>query len=183
MEGIMRSIRSLLIVIILLIAGSYFLLQLNSTFDDGGEQLELNEVSDLPKLKSNQESKETTELLYGDVFEMIEISSNELIDKLGDPDRKDLSAYGYEWWVYKNDNDQYIQFGIEDDTVKTIYGTGEKLGSSPFEIGTSYEEIAKNFTLKDKITYQKGISFYSFLLKEEDIETHPLIKLSDDLFL
>jgi len=179
----MRSIRSLLIVIILLIAGCYFLLQFNSYFGSGETQLELNEISDLPKLKSNQESKETTDLLYGDLFDLIEISSKELINLYGEPDRKDLSAYGYEWWVYNNNSDQYIQVGLEDDTVKTIYGTGENLLSSPFDIGTSYDEITKKFSLKNKITYQKGISFYSFLLKDEDLKTNPLIKLSDDLFL
>jgi len=180
----MRSIRSLLIVIILLIAGCYFLLQYNSYFSDGEIQLELNEISDLPKLKSNQESKKTTELLNGDIFDMIGASGDELIEILGSkPDRKDLSAYGYEWWIFQNGSDQYIQVGVEDDTVKTIYGIGDKLTSSPFEIGTSYDEIEKKFPFKNKITYQKGISFYSFLLKDEDLKTNPLIKLSDDLFL
>lgn len=179
----MRSIRSLLIVIILLIAGCYFLLLSNSYFGGGGSQLDVNEISDLPKLKSNQENKETAELLYGDIFDLIGLSSRELVELLGEPIRKDLSAYGYEWWVFLNDTDQYIQVGIEDDIVKTIFGTGEKLQSKPFTIGTSYEEIAQKFTLKEKITYQKGISFYSFLLKDDDLKTNPLIKLSDDLFL
>src|SRR5690625_4471538 len=142
-EVIMRGIRSLLIVIILLIAGCYFLLQSNNYFGNGGLQLNVNEISDLPKLKSNQENKGTAELLYGDLFDLIGVSSKELVELFGEPIRIDLSAYGYEWWIFLNETDQYIQVGIEDAIVKTIYGTGENIASKPFTIGTSYEEIAQ----------------------------------------
>src|SRR5690625_7911083 len=152
MEGIMRSIRSLLIVIILLIAGCYFLLQYNSYFSDGEIQLELNEISDLPKLKSNQESKKTTELLNGDIFDMIGASGDELIEILGSkPDRKDLSAYGYEWWIFQNGSDQYIQVGVVDDTVTTIYVIGDIFTSSLFEIRSSSDDCVKMDNFKHNI--------------------------------
>src|SRR5690625_3901558 len=125
----MRHIRSLLIVIFLLIAGCYFILQFNNYINIGDTTTKLNEIADLPKLKSNQENKQMKDMLTGDLFDLMNQSSGDVIDQYGAPTRKDLSAYGYEWWIYDNGYDEYIQFGIEDHTVRTIFGTGNNLPS------------------------------------------------------
>src|SRR5699024_7963174 len=90
----------------------------------------------LPKIKSNQEEKEVLPFFEGDLFSYIGKKSDKLIDDLGDPDRKDMSAYGYTWWVYT-----------------------------------------------DEIEYKDDLSFYKFLMSDEDLRTNPLVKISDDVFV
>src|SRR5699024_4420871 len=51
-----------------------------------------------PKRKLNQEEKEVLPLFEGDLFTDIGKNSENLIDDLGEPDRKDMSAYGYTRW-------------------------------------------------------------------------------------
>lgn len=48
-------------------------------------------------------------------------SEQELISNLGEPDRKDISEYGFEWYIYNRDYSKYIQIGVKDNTVVGIY--------------------------------------------------------------
>lgn len=50
--------------------------------------------------------------LEGDLYQWIGKTSTELTDELGEPDRIDVSAYNYEWYVYNNSESQYGQFGF-----------------------------------------------------------------------
>ena len=136
-----------------------------------------------PKLKSNQTKKDKKSFLHGDLFHMMGESKEELEKQLGDPVRKDPTPYGYTWWVYKDNTSNYVLYGVEEDKIETIFATGDDISSTPFQIGHSYEQIEKNFPFEEQITYQNGLSFYTFKLKDTDIQTNPLIKLSDDLFV
>src|SRR5699024_2829743 len=89
----------------------------------------------------------------------------------------------YTWWVYELEEMNYIQFGITDKQITTIFATGNSLSAEPFQIGRDYEELLDEFSFPDKITYQKGISFYSFLLNDDDLKTHPLLQVADDGFV
>ncbi|MEI3606746.1 CAP domain-containing protein [Pseudogracilibacillus sp. SE30717A] len=175
----MRKLISILIIIGCIVAGAYIvldkdLLTKEITLYDSDEEL--------PKLKSNQTSKEMKILLKGDIFDQMDQSSDELIKKFGEPVRKDLTPYGYTWWIYTDEQTNVVQFGIENDRVQTIFATGEGIESDPFTLGMNYDEIEKKFPFKNKVTYQTGLSFYSFLLNETDLKMNPLIKLSEEMF-
>lgn len=43
---------------------------------------------------------------------------------LGEPDRKDASVYGFEWYVYNKDPLQYTLIGMRDGTVTGLYTSG-----------------------------------------------------------
>lgn len=144
---------------------------------------DLTEKINVPQLKSNQSKKDKKELLHGDLFKMIGESRAHLKKQQGEPIRKDKTPYGYTWWVYTDDISNYILYGIEDDEIVTIFATGEDISSDPFQIGENYEQIEQNFHFDDKVTYQTGLSFYSFILKDVDLQTNPLIKIADDLFV
>src|SRR5699024_1078815 len=122
-------------------------------------------------------------MLKGDLFQIIGENSDVLEDELGAPVRKDLTPYGYKWWVYTNENSNYILFGVENDIVETIFATGEDIPSKPFQIGDSYEELDEKFNFHSEVSYQDGLSFYNFKLNDEDMQTNPLIQLSDNLFI
>src|SRR5699024_5275649 len=136
-----------------------------------------------PLIKSNQTDKEVFTFLDGDIYSWINKSKGQLRAEFGEPKRKDLSAYGYTWWVYHSENQEYVQFGLLDDKIVTIFTTGDKTSIEPLQIGQSYQDLSEQFTVKEEVTYKSGLSFYSFKLNEEDIKSQPLIKLADDLFV
>ncbi|WP_047984580.1 CAP domain-containing protein [Ornithinibacillus californiensis] len=121
--------------------------------------------------------------LEGELYHWIGNNSKDLLAELGEPKRKDLSSYGYTWWVYTKDQTQYIQFGIMNDEIQTIFATGNEISIAPLSIGESIESVGQKLELTDEITYSKGISTYTFILDEEDLRMRPLVKLADNLFL
>lgn len=179
----MRSIRGLLITMLLLISSSFFLIQL-SIDKNKTNNLIVDELPNFPLIKPFEQSKKINDLFNGSIFNLMEKNKEEMEDILGrKPDDILKTAYGYEWHVYDNGENNYIQVGIDDDKVKTIYATGNELSSEPFEIGTSYETIKELFPFKDSITYEEGASFYTFLLNDKELKSQPLIKISDNLFI
>ncbi|MFC4025444.1 CAP domain-containing protein [Oceanobacillus longus] len=121
--------------------------------------------------------------LEGDIFSWIGKTQQELAGHLGEPSRVDQSAYDYEWWVYRDTATQYIQFGIEDNKIITIYATGEKLETKPVHVGQAYEDIRHHFNFTNEVTYKEGISTYTFRLSEEDLRMRPLVKINDNTFI
>ncbi|GGA83736.1 CAP domain-containing protein [Ornithinibacillus halotolerans] len=125
-----------------------------------------------------------TSLKYkGEMFGWVGKSTEELVEAYGEPKRKDLSSYGYTWWIYPQNDTKYIQFGVLDGKVETIFATGEEIEINPLQIGSSYNDVAKQLEFLDSVTYSEGISSYTFFLNEEDIQMTPLVKLSENLFL
>jgi len=179
----MRSIRGLLITMLLLIASSFYLIQL-SIDKNKTTNLIVDELPNFPLIKPFEQSKPFNDLFHGNMFDLMDKTIDELEDDLQrKADDVLLSAYGYEWHVYDNDENNYVQVGVDDGIVKTVFATGNELSSEPFTIGTPYEEIEELFPFKDSITYEEGASFYTFILNDSEIQSHPLIKISDDLFI
>jgi uncharacterized protein YkwD len=98
---------------------------------------------------------------------------------LGNPSRVDLSAYGFHWWIFNNDPDQYIQAGVLNDKVVTAYGIGPKVDVLPFKIGQPIEEIFSMNVIEQEVTFEYNGSSYKFELSEQDMNTRPVIKMGD----
>lgn len=118
----------------------------------------------------------------GDIYRWVGKGTDELLAEFGEPKRRDLSSYGYTWWVYTNNQTQYIQFGVKDDKVQTIYATGKDISIEPLTIGETYDNVSTELQFAEEITYRKGISAYTFFLDEEDLQMRPLVKLSDNVY-
>lgn len=136
----------------------------------------------MPQVETRQEIKEPSMTFDDSVFSLMKKSANEIVEVMGEPERKDKTPYNYTWWIY-NQEDAYFQIGIFDDQVETVFVTGSNVDSSPITIGDSYDDLKDQFPLKNEVTYQKGISNYTFLLSNQDLKTHPLIKLENNLFV
>ncbi|MFD1038755.1 CAP domain-containing protein [Virgibacillus byunsanensis] len=180
----MRFIRFLVIIFIVSLVG-FYLLEKNELSPNEA----VDQVSKILKEKKNMmETKEISEKrtkipLEGDIFQWIGKDSNELTKELGEPFRNDLSAYGYTWWVYTDQKEQYVQFGVEENEVKSVYATGNNLSTEPVQIGQTYESMNNEFSFSEEVTYSKGISSYTFRLNEEDRLTRPLVKITNDVFV
>jgi len=159
-----------------------------------GEEEAFNLVSDAAWKHHTLETKVAPEIesmfpLEGDLFQWMKKDADVLEKALGEPDRKDMSAYGYTWWVYASQPESYIQFGILEGEVVTIYATGDGLDLSPVHIGQQYESAADayaasgDFQFSDEVNYSGGFSSYTFLLNEEDLKSRPLVKVDHDTFI
>jgi len=68
------------------------------------------------------EDPETQEFVFdGKVSTLIGASLSDVIETFGEPDRIDLSKYGFDWYIYNNNLLKYIQIGIEDDKVVGVF--------------------------------------------------------------
>ncbi|MFD0676669.1 MULTISPECIES: CAP-associated domain-containing protein [unclassified Paenibacillus] len=50
-------------------------------------------------------------------------AAEDVIAKLGEPARKDLSEYGFQWFIYNQDYSSYAQIGISGGRVVGLYST------------------------------------------------------------
>ncbi|WP_078381020.1 CAP domain-containing protein [Sutcliffiella halmapala] len=128
-----------------------------------------------PVIQSSVQSNETID----DIASLIGKSEQVILDIYGEPNRKDLSAYDYEWWIYNNNLENYIQFGVENGVVVTAFRTGSESNEQQFNIGQSYESLNEEFSFADSVTvvYEEGS--YRFEMKEEELSTRPLVVVGD----
>jgi uncharacterized protein YkwD len=98
---------------------------------------------------------------------------------LGKPSRVDLSAYGFHWWVFNNDLNQYIQAGVLNGRVVTAYGIGPALDVEPFKIGQPVDEIFALNVIEPEVTFELNGSTYKFELSEQDMNTRPIVKMGE----
>lgn len=106
-------------------------------------------------------------------------NAKEIEKEFGEPDRIDMSAYGYDWWVYKKDYSNYFQLAIENEKVVSAYGIGDKVNVAPFKIGQSIDAIYSSLYVEPTVDIEVGDSSYRFELSEEDMNMRPLIELGD----
>ena len=105
-------------------------------------------------------------------------SVNDFVEKYGEPSRKDLSYYGYDIWVYP-DEEKYMLVGVENDTVVTISVIGFKIDTYPFKIGGNLESVYKKYSIQTEVSVENENGVYKFELQENDINARPLIKLGE----
>ena len=103
--------------------------------------------------------------------------TDEAVRLYGEPSRIDHSAYGYVWWVYKRNQEQYFQIGIKDEQIVTAYGIGEDVNVSPFYIGQPIDEIYSSLFFEMTFEIDTDEGAYRFELSEEDMNMRPLVKM------
>jgi uncharacterized protein YkwD len=104
---------------------------------------------------------------------------NVLEKNLGSPSRIDPSYYGYKWYIYNDDYNHYLQVGVENEKVVTIYAIGKELNVAPFKIGQAIEGIFSSVFIETEINITIEDSSYRFELNDTDVNMRPLIQLGD----
>lgn len=181
----MKFIRNLIVLSLVVVAIFFVFEQFDSPTDNATDKINkvVKEKENLLENKDVPEKRLENIPFEGDIYHWVGQSSDSLADKLGEPDRKDKSAYGYTWWVYTDQTSQYIQFGVSDNEIQTVYATGDDLDIEPIQIGQDYQSVDDTLSFSDKVSYDKDVSSYQFQLKPEDMEMRPLAKIGDDLFI
>ncbi|WP_432354860.1 CAP domain-containing protein [Sporosarcina sp. A2] len=107
-------------------------------------------------------------------------TSKEVVGQFGEPDRKDLSVFGFEWWIYTAN--PMIMVGITDDgTVNQIYSADTKADVYPYENGQSSQDIYRSTIIESELEVVVGENQYTFVLNGDDIKNKMLIQ-SEGLF-
>ncbi|MBO9130292.1 CAP domain-containing protein [Bacillus sp. 165] len=113
------------------------------------------------------------------VSHMLGKSMDELLSIYGEPERIDPSSYDYQWWVYREDLSSYVQFGIFNSRVVTIFTAGEKVDVSPFHIGENYDEVIAQVPFSNEIALKVNNSSYQFELSEDELSEKPLVSVEN----
>jgi uncharacterized protein YkwD len=109
----------------------------------------------------------------------IGLDQEEIQSKIGEPDRIDPSLYGYDWWVYPIDKQNYMQIGIEEGKVITVFGIGNELETEPFKVGRSSAEIFQKYPPNSNVSLNYNDGSYRFELSEEEMLLRPLVKIGE----
>jgi uncharacterized protein YkwD len=138
------------------------------------------EVDDSISIRKGQNTNYTTQKRPTEgISKLIGKSIDDLEKQLGSPARIDPSYYGYEWYIYNVDYERYVQVGVENGKVVTIYAIGNEIDVSPFKIGQSIEEIFSTVFIETNIDIELENSSYRFELNDTDVNMRPLIQLDD----
>jgi len=106
-------------------------------------------------------------------------SLDSVIEKLGSPNRKDLSKYGFQWYIYNSDYSPYIQVGIAGDRVVGLYTNSKEWNSNKgITYGSSREEVNERYG-KSLKAIKKGNVSYALNFAKDEID----IFLIDDYYV
>lgn len=170
----LRKIGKILVLVtVVLVLNIYF--SNNDQDDVLKDQQSIRSLDDSEELSINNESKKATNglsLLIGQ-------SNEKVMAEFGEPSRIDPSSYGYEWWIYNEEDEMYMQVAVQDGKVVSIYALGSELNIAPFYIGQPINELYQSASLETTIDIEWNDNSYRFELAEEDLGTRPLIRLGD----
>lgn len=105
-----------------------------------------------------------------------------ITEKFGEPARKDPTAYGFEWWIYNQQDRTYLQVGVKDGEVVTVYALGQELDVAPFKIGMDISKIYQVTTLYPTFDLNFNEDTYSIELSEDDMNYHPLVAFDNGTY-
>ncbi|WP_165763856.1 CAP domain-containing protein [Halalkalibacter urbisdiaboli] len=148
----------------------------NQTSDERIE-VEVAELQNEEVMASVPETKREEENIVQRLEEgdLIGEESQDILKEYGEPVRIDLSAYGYEWWIYHLSNETFFQVGIEDDKVVTVYLSGRGFEKNSV-LGETYENLQETLNFQQEVTVKAGHGTYKFELTEDDLRMRPLTK-------
>lgn len=107
---------------------------------------------------------------------------SKITEKYGEPTRKDPTAYGFEWWIYNQQDRNYLQVGVNNGQVVTVFALGKELTVEPFEIGMNIDDIYQVTTLYPNFEINFNEDVYQIELSEADMNYHPLVAFDNGTF-
>jgi len=124
---------------------------------------------------SKYDETETIEGIAG----LIGKDVDDVKQQLGNPTRIDQSAYDYKWWIYSKTPETYLQVGVLNDKVVTVYTCGEQVDVKPLKINQSVEKIFKTMPIRSVVAFSINNNIFRFNLSEEDMTYRPLVKIGE----
>ncbi|MGM0421448.1 MAG: CAP-associated domain-containing protein, partial [Bacillota bacterium] len=121
------------------------------------------------------------------------MSRTELIDQVGEPTYVAPTPYGYSWYIYNQDYENYFQIGVAEEKVVNIYSNSLNWRFKEAEVGQLFMFLQDQLPLKEQISldYENATlqievpdldrgSVYMHYHEEEDVIAHYFVDLHDD---
>lgn len=108
---------------------------------------------------------------------LIGLKSEQIKAKYGKPARTSPSAYGYQWWVYDDHLKNYMQIGIENGKVVSVFAFGENLNTGKLTINGKRKTVLSGIATKQNVSLNSGGTKYIFNLKSDDLKARPLVRV------
>ncbi|WP_280769109.1 CAP domain-containing protein [Salipaludibacillus daqingensis] len=116
------------------------------------------------------------------LYDWIGLKRDDLIDVFGEPDRRDATPYGYEWYVYYS-KENHKQFGVDkDNQVVSAYTNSENVFLGEFEVRDHYDIVSSIYEFNQENTISKTLASYTFELKEEELVERPLAQTDEGVW-
>ncbi|UCZ51855.1 CAP domain-containing protein [Bacillus shivajii] len=142
--------------------------------DNSKESEKETEKKDKKTVSQEKKEEEGLHLWLG-------VSDKEIVDLFGEPVRKDLSPYGYDWWIYNEE--EYLQIAILDGEVVSLFTNDHKFENGLFNVGDSYDEIDEVISFETNVSLSGSFSSYQFELNDEELNSRPLAKLDENVWV
>ena len=79
---------------------------------------------------------------------------------LGEPDAREMHPLGYEWWVYHDPLEAYVQIAIENGTVRDVYVLTDHYDYHDLTVGMPRSEVFSLFPLEEVLTIEgDGVTY------------------------
>lgn len=165
------------LLFLFIITGLYLFSDFNENLDNDSQLISSNTDTAAAKESIEISDEKVEDIPDEGMYSFIGMTSKELEGVLGKPSRIDPSAYDYNWWIYNGNPKQYMQIGILNDKVVTVFGIGDEVRVDPFKIGQPVDDIFRQFQIKQTVTLKS--EHYRFELKEAEMNTRPLLSIGD----
>lgn len=175
-------LRALFRILLLIAAVLTVIFYLNLSFED---EVLINDNPDSPQVDQSlstnlgEVNSEQLDAPVEGIATLIGKDSSHLVKLLGKPDRIDPTDFGYEWWIYNKDLLEYIQVGVTNKKIVTLYAIGPNVNIAPFKIGQPVDEIYSSVPIEPNISLEYDGSSYRFELTEDDMNSRPLVQMGD----
>lgn len=175
-DGSLRALFRILVLICIFLAAAFYI---DIDRKEKGEILVSQEstIKDINNKENNLSSN--TGFPEKGVASLMGKSAGELKESLGEPSRIDSSFFGYDWWIYDKSSTEYIQAGVSNNKVVSLFVTGEDSDIYPFKIGQPIGELYSSVFFETEFSLKVKDSSYRFELSEDDLNTRPLVMVGD----
>lgn len=109
-----------------------------------------------------------------DVEAFIGVSTKVLTERLGEPQRKDPGEYGFDWWIYNKDYDNYLQFGVSNGKVVAFYTNSRNWQAYGFDLGEPRSNMDKKLDLVNKLKFNYQNGEFIITQNADDFKERPL---------
>lgn len=103
--------------------------------------------------------------------------------KHGEPIRVGEAYGGSEWWIFGTNAADYIQIGVKDDIIRSLYILGNKIETGMYTIGMTKENVLDEAYLARDFQVTVGDTPYELVLSKKQKERTPLIQFENDSFM
>jgi len=109
----------------------------------------------------------------------IGMSSETLIGVLGEPNRREPTLYGYDWWVYTNQPGGLLLVGVAGNSVAAVYTDSPMWRIAGFARGDSFDSLSGLHPLRENVLFRHQQADITFHLDSEVLLERPLVFIND----